>query len=96
MIVFFLLSFQHFTSIQESAIAKTMAPEREVSMTPLRTSLHAELAEAGAQVEKEHNKKTREILKGTDLTQFAIKGTEEQWNSAMANGTEKGTISIKG
>ena len=51
-------------------------------------------SKAAKEVDTAEKKKTVELFKNTDLSQYAIRGSEDDWKSALAGGPQ-GIISIK-
>jgi N-acetyltransferase 10 len=85
----------YFRSIEEKSIEKTLVEVRPLGdreMRPMSESLDDELTEAAKEVQKSAHKEFKELSK--DLSQFAIKGSEDDWDSAL-KGTAKTLISIK-
>lgn len=77
------------------AIEQDMVDTGElVKMVPLEQSLDSELTEAA---DKEMRKQRSEVqlLAGQDLTQYAVRGSEDDWQQALKTGTDKKMVSIK-
>jgi len=51
-------------------------------------------SKAAKEVDAAEKKKTIELFKNTDLSQYAIRGSEDDWKSALASGPQ-GIISVK-
>ncbi|XP_071957067.1 RNA cytidine acetyltransferase-like [Antedon mediterranea] len=85
---------QHLNGIQEKAVEENMAEAKEVIMEPTRQTMDEEMAKAAVEIESKH-KKELEQLKSLDLSQYVIKGQENEWTSALKSGTKKSVISIK-
>jgi len=51
-------------------------------------------SKAAKEVDTAEKKKTVELFKNTDLSQYAVRGSEDDWKSALAGGPQ-GIISIK-
>ncbi|XP_064618603.1 RNA cytidine acetyltransferase-like [Lineus longissimus] len=83
---------QHLNGITASAIEKTMVERKEITMTPVVQTVDEDLEEASKEV-MEKQKKDLEVLKGIDLSQYAIKGSETEWGKALA-AKDKKLISI--
>ncbi|XP_046583155.1 RNA cytidine acetyltransferase-like [Haliotis rubra] len=84
-----------FTEIVEADIESLMAEEKDVQMNPVGQTLEEDLKEASDKV-KEKQKQEKAILTDHDLTQYAIKGSEEDWKLALNSHTKAGIISVKG
>ena len=53
-------------------------------------------AEAASEVKEKQAKSQKKILQGADLSEFTIRGNEDDWQSALAGQGGKGLISVKG
>ncbi|CAG2104312.1 unnamed protein product [Medioppia subpectinata] len=85
----------YLRAIEEKSVEKTLTeviPIGDDSMRPLSQSLDDELTEAAKQVHKSAKKEFKELSK--DLSQYAIKGSEDVWDSAL-KGSGKTLVSIK-
>jgi len=51
-------------------------------------------SKAAREFDAAEKKKTVELFKNTDLSQYAIRGSEDDWKSALASGPQ-GIISVK-
>ena len=51
--------------------------------------------EAAEEIKAEHKKKAA-ILESSDLSQYAIHGSEKDWDKALAVPHKQGLVSIKG
>jgi len=51
-------------------------------------------SEAAKEV-SEKQKKDLDVLKGLDLSQFSIRGSEEDWGQALSSGKPAGLVSVK-
>lgn len=69
-------------------------PRKDVNLTPVAQSLQQELQEAAKELEKKQ-KKELEKLKKENLSQFAIKGSEAEWDKVLTNKGKKNIISVK-
>jgi len=84
---------QTFNEVLEKDVEATMAERKEVSMEPTRMSLDATLKEAGQQFKAEHKKNVASLV-GADLAQYAIKGSDTDWQEVI-KGTSKTVVSVK-
>lgn len=75
---------QCFSSVLESSFDSQVTKEREVAMEPLAQGLQEDLEEAAKEL-KEKQKKELEKLKNIDLSEFAISGKDDEWNTALSN-----------
>lgn len=86
---------QHLNEILEKDVEKTLTSKKEVNMTPVLKSMQQELNEAADELKKKQ-KKELEKLKKDNLTQFAIKGSEDEWGKTLQQTKSgKNIISIK-
>lgn len=87
----------YLNGILEKDIEKTMVPlvaDRNFALGPVAQSMHQELEEAAKELEKKQ-KKELEKLKKENLSQFAIKGSEQEWDKALKSKGTKKLISVK-
>jgi len=85
---------QFLNGILEANIGQTIVPAKEIVMEPTTQSLKQELAE----VEKEYQgekKKELEKLKNIDLSQYAVTGTNEEWQEALGKTKSLTNISVQ-
>lgn len=75
---------QCFNSVLESSFDSQVTKEKEVAMEPLAQGLQEDLEEAAKEL-KEKQKKELEKLKNIDLSEFAISGKDDEWNTALSN-----------
>ncbi|KAI0242812.1 RNA cytidine acetyltransferase [Lamellibrachia satsuma] len=85
---------QYFSQIQECAVEQEMMARREINMQPVKQTMDDELSEAAKEV-SEKQKKDLDVLKGLDLSQFSIRGSEEDWDHALSSGKPAGLVSVK-
>ncbi|KAK2187051.1 hypothetical protein NP493_180g07027 [Ridgeia piscesae] len=85
---------QYFSQIQECAVEQEMIERREINMQPVKQTMDDELSEAAKEV-SEKQKKDLDVLKGLDLSQFSIRGSEEDWGQALSSGKPAGLVSVK-
>eukprot|EP00057_Strongylocentrotus_purpuratus_P027106 XP_011681580.1 PREDICTED: N-acetyltransferase 10 [Strongylocentrotus purpuratus] len=81
-------------SVLEREVEKDMMEEKVVNMEPTRQTMAQELDEAAAVIEAKQ-KKELAALKGLDLSRYAIRGQESEWDDALKSGKKKNLISIK-
>ena len=55
----------------------------------------ADTQSEAAQEVREKQKKDLDVLKGLDLSQFSIRGSEEDWGQALSSGKPAGLVSVK-
>ncbi|XP_038050759.1 RNA cytidine acetyltransferase-like isoform X2 [Patiria miniata] len=86
---------QEFTGTLEREVESTImtASDKEVVMEPTRQTMAQDLEEAASEI-KAKQKKELERLKLLDMSQYAIKGQEDEWKKALQSGKAKSMISI--
>ncbi|GIY12631.1 RNA cytidine acetyltransferase [Caerostris extrusa] len=82
----------HLSNIIEKCVAEAME-NREVTLEPIAQGLNEELEEAAKEIE-EKQKQDVLNLKDLDLSQYAIKGSEDDWEKVLFSG-RKALVSIK-
>ncbi|KAM0725527.1 RNA cytidine acetyltransferase [Formica fusca] len=92
-------SIQYFNSVAENYVESTMltneSVNEEVKINPLGgQSLHEELESAAKEL-KIKQRAELEKLKRENLEQYAIKGSETDWTSALSGKQSKNLISVK-
>lgn len=85
---------QYLNEILEKDVEKTLTSKKDVNMTPVLKSMQEELNEAATELQKKQ-KKELEKLKKDNLSQFAIKGSEDEWGKALKVKGGKNIVSIK-
>nr|XP_042901020.1 RNA cytidine acetyltransferase isoform X2 [Parasteatoda tepidariorum] len=78
----------YISGIIEKSVESTLI-STDVEMKPLKMDLDEELEEAAIQVQKQQEK-----LLALDVSQYAIKGSEDEWQKALFTG-RKTLVSIK-
>ncbi|KAF8763312.1 RNA cytidine acetyltransferase like protein [Argiope bruennichi] len=82
----------NLTEIIEKSVANTFE-KREVIMEPVAQSLDEELEEAAKQIQEKQEQDALK-LKDIDISQYAIKGSEDEWEKVLFSG-RKALVSIK-
>lgn len=85
---------QYLNSALEQDVGKTLAPKKDVQLTAVAQSMHDELEEAAKELKQQQIKELKK-LQNENLTQFAIKGSEEEWQKALTGKNKKNIISVK-
>ncbi|XP_053304561.1 RNA cytidine acetyltransferase [Spea bombifrons] len=86
---------QLLNRIQERAVEDEMVAMKEVVMEPTLKSLNEDLEEAAREFQEKHNKEV-EKLKGVDLSQYMIRGEDEEWNEVLKKtGVNASVVSVK-
>ncbi|BFZ04227.1 hypothetical protein BsWGS_07266 [Bradybaena similaris] len=84
---------QYFNKILEKEVEASIAEKKDIVMDPLRKTMDQELKEAGDEFKVQHKKDVASIM-GSDLSQYAIRGSEADWSEVM-KGTGKTVVSVK-
>ncbi|XP_018112865.1 RNA cytidine acetyltransferase [Xenopus laevis] len=86
---------QLFNRIQERAVEEEMVTTKEVVMEPTLKSLQEDLEEAGKEFQEKHKQEV-EKLKGINLSEYVIRGDDEEWNEVLKKtGQNASVISMK-
>lgn len=85
---------QYFNSVQESAVEAEMAVSKEIAMEPTARTLSEDLDEAAKEFQEKH-KKDMEQIKEMDLTQYMIRGDDEEWDQVLKKAGQTAIVSIK-
>lgn len=85
---------QFFNSVQEKAIEAEMVTSKDIAMEPTARTLNEDLNEAAQEFDEKH-KQEMEKVKEMDLTQYMIRGDEEEWDQVLQTAGSTSIISIK-
>lgn len=85
---------QYLNNALERDLEKSLAPKKNIHVTPVPDSIFEELEEAAKELKKKQLKEL-EKLKNENLTHFAIKGSEEEWQKALTGKNKKSIVSVK-
>lgn len=86
---------QLFNRILEKSVEEQMVATKAIVMEPTLRSLSEDLEEAAREFQDKHNQETAK-LKGMDLTQYIIRGEDEEWNDVLKKaGQNTSIISVK-
>ncbi|KAJ8927127.1 hypothetical protein NQ314_020400 [Rhamnusium bicolor] len=85
---------QYLNKILEQNVENSLIHVKDVNLTPIAKSMSDELEEAAKDL-RGKQKKQLEKLKNENLLQFAIKGSEDEWERALTGSTKKHIISVK-
>ncbi|EQB79155.1 N-acetyltransferase 10, partial [Camelus ferus] len=84
-----------FNEVQEKAIEEQMVAVKDVVMEPTMKTLSDELDEAAKEFQEKHKKEVGK-LKDMDLSQYVIRGDDEEWNEVLNKaGQNASIISLK-
>ena len=81
-------------SILEGGIAADLDLVEKTKVAKQRTSLPS-LGEELSQGAEEVEKKQKEVFVNQNLSQYSIKGSDEDWNKALNGGKSSGMVSLK-
>ncbi|KAG9473198.1 hypothetical protein GDO78_022901 [Eleutherodactylus coqui] len=86
---------QLFRTIQEKAVEDEMVTTKEVIMKPTLKSLNEDLDEAAKEFQQKHEEEVQK-LKGINLSQYVIKGEDDEWNDVLKKtGKNTSIVSVK-
>ncbi|XP_005046440.1 PREDICTED: RNA cytidine acetyltransferase [Ficedula albicollis] len=86
---------QLFNAVQEKAVEEQMAATKDVVMEPTLKSLNDDLEEAAKEFQEKHKQEVMK-LKEMDLTQYIIRGDDEEWNEVLSKaGQNTSIVSLK-
>ncbi|KAJ7396528.1 RNA cytidine acetyltransferase [Pitangus sulphuratus] len=86
---------QLFNTVQEKAVEEQMAATKDVVMEPTLKSLNDDLEEAAKEFQEKHKQDVMK-LKEMDLTQYIIRGDDEEWNEVLSKaGQNASVVSVK-
>ncbi|XP_047003929.1 RNA cytidine acetyltransferase [Schistocerca americana] len=85
---------QYLTGVLERAIEKDFVqPKQDLKLNPLVKTMQQELDEAAKDLKLKQQEELKR-LKNENLSQYVIKGSEQEWDRALSKGA-KGIISVK-
>ncbi|NXV03706.1 NAT10 acetyltransferase, partial [Cettia cetti] len=86
---------QLFNTVQEKAVEEQMAATKDVVMEPTLKSLNDDLEEAAKEFQEKHKQEVMK-LKEMDLTQYIIRGDDEEWSEVLSKaGQNASVVSLK-
>ncbi|KAL6479139.1 hypothetical protein MHYP_G00125720 [Metynnis hypsauchen] len=85
---------QFFNTLQENAVEAEMVTVKDVNMEPTSRPLHEDLDEAAKEFQEKH-KKDMEKIKDMDLSQYMIRGDDEEWDQVLKTAGHTAIVSIK-
>lgn len=84
-----------FNEVQEKAIEEQMVAVKDVVMEPTMKTLSDDLDEAAKEFQEKHKKEVGK-LKSMDLSEYVIRGDDEEWNEVLNKaGPNASIISLK-
>ncbi|NXG41230.1 NAT10 acetyltransferase, partial [Psilopogon haemacephalus] len=86
---------QLFNTVQEKAVEEQMVATKDIVMEPMLKSLNDDLEEAAKEFQKKHKEEVGK-LKEMDLTQYIIRGDDEEWDEVLSKaGQNASVVSLK-
>ncbi|XP_063401576.1 RNA cytidine acetyltransferase-like [Mytilus trossulus] len=86
---------QNLNEILEADVEKDMVARKEITLEPVKQTMDEELNEAANEVLQKQRQEAA-VLSGIDLTNYAIRGSEHDWQKALSGSNEKkGLVSVK-
>uniref|UniRef100_A0A8C3BBH2 RNA cytidine acetyltransferase n=1 Tax=Cairina moschata TaxID=8855 RepID=A0A8C3BBH2_CAIMO len=86
---------QLFNTVQEKAVEEQMVATKDIVMEPTIKSLNDDLEEAAKEFQEKHKQEVVK-LKEMDLTQYIIRGDDEEWNEVLSKaGQNASIVSVK-
>nr|XP_060620967.1 RNA cytidine acetyltransferase [Anolis sagrei ordinatus] len=82
---------QLFNATQEKAVEEQMAATKEIVMEPTLKSLNEDLEEAAKEFQEKHKQDIGK-LKDLDLSQYVIRGDDEEWNEVLTKAGQNASI----
>ncbi|KAM9220824.1 RNA cytidine acetyltransferase isoform 2-T2 [Dugong dugon] len=80
-----------FSEVQEKAIEEQMVAVKDVVMEPTMKTLSEDLDEAAKEFQEKHKKEVGK-LKNMDLSQYIIRGDDEEWNEVLNKAGQNASI----
>ncbi|KAF6105030.1 N-acetyltransferase 10 [Phyllostomus discolor] len=80
-----------FSEVQEKAIEEQMVAVKDVVMEPTMKTLSDDLDEAAKEFQEKHKKEVGK-LKNMDLSQYVIRGDDEEWNEVLNKAGQNASI----
>ncbi|KAL2093932.1 hypothetical protein ACEWY4_011244 [Coilia grayii] len=85
---------QFCSSIQEKAVEAEMVATKDITMEPTARSLNEDLDDAAKEFQERH-KQDQEKIKNMDLSQYMIRGDDEEWDQVLKKAGKTAIVSIK-
>lgn len=86
---------QFLNTLQEKAVEAEMVATKDISMEPTVQTLSEDLNEAAKEIQEKH-KKDMEKIKEMDLSEYMIRGDDEEWDQVLKKAGHTEIVSIKG
>ncbi|XP_062403816.1 RNA cytidine acetyltransferase [Sardina pilchardus] len=85
---------QYCRSIQEKAVEAEMVATKDIAMEPTNQTLNEDLDEAAKEFQDRH-KQDLDKIKNMDLSQYMIRGEDEEWDQVLKKAGKTAIVSIK-
>jgi len=85
---------QFCRGLQEKAVEAEMVATKDIEMEPTARSLNEDLDEAAKEFQDRH-KQDLEKIKDMDLSQYMIRGDDEEWDQVLKKAGKTAVVSIK-
>ncbi|KAM9372994.1 RNA cytidine acetyltransferase [Phaethornis superciliosus] len=82
---------QLFNTVQEKAVEEQMVATKDIVMEPTLKSLNDDLEEAAKEFQEKHKQEVGK-LKEMDLTQYIIRGDDEEWDEVLSKAGQNASI----
>ncbi|TRY95962.1 hypothetical protein DNTS_008816, partial [Danionella cerebrum] len=83
-----------FSTLQEKAVEAEMVPVKDINMEPTVQTLTEDLDEAAREFQEKH-KKDIEKIKEMNLSEYMIRGDDEEWDQVLKTAGQTAIVSIK-
>ncbi|KAK9959106.1 hypothetical protein ABG768_011186 [Culter alburnus] len=85
---------QFFNTLQEKAVEAEMVATKDISMEPTAQTLTEDLDDAAKEFQEKH-KQEMEKIKDMNLTEYMIRGDDEEWDQVLKKAGHTAIVSIK-
>ncbi|XDV28690.1 hypothetical protein PO909_031913 [Leuciscus waleckii] len=85
---------QFFNTLQEKAVEAEMVATKDISMEPTAQTLNEDLNDAVKEFQEKH-KTDMEKIKDINLSEYMIRGDDEEWDQVLKKAEHTAIVSIK-
>ncbi|ROI15050.1 RNA cytidine acetyltransferase [Anabarilius grahami] len=85
---------QFFNTLQEKAVEAEMVAAKDISMEPTAQTLTEDLDDAAKEFQEKH-KQEMEKIKDMNLSEYMIRGDDEEWDQVLKKAGHTAIVSIK-
>lgn len=85
---------QFFNTLQEKAVEAEMVATKDISMEPTAQTLNEDLNDAAKEFQDKH-KTDMEKIKDMNLSEYMIRGDDEEWDQVLKKAEHTAIVSIK-